>query len=177
MIHLKGFTRLNLSNAMNTQTEQKDQTQTLLAAPALVKTYSCFGATSGMTRAERFGCYGADKSSFTFDNSSSTSGSDSSSTSGSDSSSTYRCFCRLCAPAQHEQPPDSAPVEEKTKPNRQDSNLFAKTLGSGRCRFCSMNHLDIKCPTRAIWASFYEMEIHMACGGVRGGIEQEQKNM
>jgi len=71
--------------------------------------------------------------------------------------STYCCSCRLCVSQQ--------PVQEE-KPLSQ---------GAKRCRWCSGNHWDVKCPTKAIWAAKYEMEVHMACGGVRGGIEETQK--
>ncbi len=71
--------------------------------------------------------------------------------------STYCCSCRLCVSQQ--------PLQE-TKPSSQDAK---------RCRWCSGNHWDVKCPTKAIWAAKYEMEVHMACGGVQGGIEEKQK--
>jgi len=122
-------------------------TATAIAADAPAAPLKCYGATSGMSRAERFGCYNqpaAAKRQF----------------------STYRCCCcntDFKLDTTDDPDPRPSPLGDRCdacraaeKPRPLDGKSLTEILGGGTCRFCNGSHWALDCPSAA---GNYVMEV------------------
>jgi hypothetical protein len=135
------------------------------ATAAAAAPLRCYGATSGMSRAERFGCYNQPTAAAT------------ATATARRQFSTYRCCCcntDFKLDTTDDPDPRPSPLGDRCdacraaeKPRPLDGKSLTEILGGGTCRFCSGSHWALDCPTRGAVAGNYVMEVPTVDGQMR----------